>query len=116
VNSSGKTKLLGNFQHVGIPPEHRAVPQIDGTFDIDADFIVDVSARDKATSKNRTATISSGSGLSDSEMKSMLDDVEKYGEADKALRALIVGCEPCRICRRLHQEGLERFCGQARQG
>jgi molecular chaperone DnaK len=84
-------KLLGNFKLVGIPPAHRGVPQIEVTFDIDADSIVHVSAKDRATGKDQSITISSGSGLSDSEIKSMLDDAEKYGEADKARRATIEG-------------------------
>lgn len=84
-------KLLGNFQLVGIPPAHRGVPQVEVTFDIDADSIVHVSAKDKATNKDQSITISSGSGLSDSEIKTMIDDAEKYGEADKARRATIEG-------------------------
>ncbi|TGZ82555.1 putative mitochondrial Hsp70 chaperone [Ascodesmis nigricans] len=82
-------KLLGNFQLVGIPPAHRGVPQIEVTFDIDADSIVHVSAKDKATNKDQSITISSGSGLSDSEIESMINDAEKYGEADKARKAAI---------------------------
>lgn len=84
-------KLLGNFQLVGIPPAHRGVPQIEVTFDIDADSIVHVSAKDKATNKDQSITISSGSGLSDSEIQSMIDDAEKFGEADKARKAAIEG-------------------------
>ncbi|PWW79987.1 hsp7-like protein [Tuber magnatum] len=76
-------KLLGNFQLVGIPPAHRGVPQIEVTFDIDADSIVHVSAKDKATHKDQSITIASGSGLSQSEIKSMIDDAERYQEADK---------------------------------
>ncbi|KAF8445438.1 heat shock protein 70 family [Kalaharituber pfeilii] len=82
-------KLLGNFQLVGIPPAHRGVPQIEVTFDIDADSIVHVSAKDKSTGKDQSITIASGSGLSDSEIKSMIDDAEKYGEADKERKAAI---------------------------
>lgn len=82
-------KLLGNFQLVGIPPAHRGIPQIEVTFDIDADSIVHVSAKDKSTGKDQSITISSGSGLSDSEIKSMIDDAEKFGEADKARKAAI---------------------------
>jgi molecular chaperone DnaK len=82
-------KLLGNFQLVGIPPAHRGVPQIEVTFDIDADSIVHVSAKDKSTNKDQSITISSGSGLSDSEIQKMVDDAEKYGEADKARKAAI---------------------------
>ena len=82
-------KLLGNFQLVGLPPAHRGVPQIEVTFDIDADSIVHVSAKDKATNKDQSITISSGSGLSDSEIQSMINDAEKFSEADKARKGLI---------------------------
>ncbi|KAF2665611.1 hsp70-like protein [Microthyrium microscopicum] len=76
-------KLLGNFQLVGIPPAHRGVPQIEVTFDIDADSIVHVHAKDKSTNKDQSITIASGSGLSDNEIDSMVKDAELYAEADK---------------------------------
>ncbi|PGH18705.1 hsp7-like protein [Polytolypa hystricis UAMH7299] len=82
-------KMLGNFQLVGIPPAHRGVPQIEVTFDIDADSIVHVHATDKATNKDQSITIASGSGLSDSEIQNMVEDAEKYGEEDKARKATI---------------------------
>ncbi|KAL7270730.1 Hsp70 ATPase ssc1 [Rhizina undulata] len=84
-------KLLGNFQLVGIPPAHRGVPQIEVTFDIDADSIVHVHAKDKATNKDQSITIASGSGLSDSEIQSMIDDAERYQETDKERKAAIEG-------------------------
>ncbi|KAL5611433.1 uncharacterized protein BROUX77_001589 [Berkeleyomyces rouxiae] len=76
-------KLLGNFQLVGIPPAHRGVPQVEVTFDIDADSIVHVHAKDKSTNKDQSITIASGSGLSDSEIERMVEDSEKYAEQDK---------------------------------
>jgi molecular chaperone DnaK len=82
-------KLLGNFQLVGIPPAHRGVPQIEVTFDIDADSIVHVHAKDKSTNKDQSITIASGSGLSDSEIQSMAEDSEKYAESDKERKAVI---------------------------
>ncbi|KAJ5485131.1 Heat shock 70 kDa protein [Penicillium diatomitis] len=82
-------KLLGNFQLVGIPPAHRGVPQIEVTFDIDADSIVHVHAKDKSTNKDQSITIASGSGLSDAEIQNMVDEAEKYGEADKERKAAI---------------------------
>ncbi|TDZ40625.1 Heat shock 70 kDa protein [Colletotrichum sidae] len=82
-------KLLGNFQLVGIPPAHRGVPQIEVTFDIDADSIVHVNAKDKTTNKDQSITISSGSGLSDAEIQQMVDDSEKYAEADKERKGSI---------------------------
>lgn len=84
-------KLLGNFQLVGIPPAHRGVPQVEVTFDIDADSIVHVHAKDKSTNKDQSITIASGSGLSDSEIQSMVDDAEKYGEQDKERKNAIEG-------------------------
>lgn len=82
-------KLLGNFQLVGIPPAHRGVPQIEVTFDIDADSIVHVHAKDKSTNKDQSITIASGSGLSDAEIEQMVQDSEKYAEADKERKAAI---------------------------
>lgn len=82
-------KMLGNFQLVGIPPAHRGVPQIEVTFDIDADSIVHVHAKDKSTNKDQSITIASGSGLSDSEIENMVNDAEKYAAADKDRKAAI---------------------------
>ncbi|CAK7270704.1 Hsp70 ATPase ssc1 [Sporothrix epigloea] len=82
-------KLLGNFQLVGIPPAHRGVPQIEVTFDIDADSIVHVHAKDKSTNKDQSITIASGSGLSDSEIQRMVDESEQYAEEDKARKDAI---------------------------
>ena len=82
-------KLLGNFQLVGIPPAHRGVPQIEVTFDIDADSIVHVHAKDKSTNKDQSITIASGSGLSDSEIQRMVDESEQYAEQDKARKEAI---------------------------
>ncbi|KAK2932241.1 hypothetical protein FoTM2_006699 [Fusarium oxysporum f. sp. vasinfectum] len=82
-------KLLGNFQLVGIPPAHRGVPQVEVTFDIDADSIVHVHAKDKSTNKDQSITIASGSGLSESEIEQMVEDSEKYAEADKERKGAI---------------------------
>jgi molecular chaperone DnaK len=82
-------KMLGNFQLVGIPPAHRGVPQIEVTFDIDADSIVHVHAKDKSTNKDQSITIASGSGLNDSEIQNMVDDAAKYAEADKERKGAI---------------------------
>jgi molecular chaperone DnaK len=82
-------KLLGNFQLVGIPPAHRGVPQIEVTFDIDADSIVHVHAKDKSTGKDQSITIASGSGLSDAEINQMVEDSEKFAEQDKERKAAI---------------------------
>ncbi|KAF9012559.1 heat shock protein 70 family [Cyathus striatus] len=82
-------KLLGNFNLVGIPPAPKGVPQIEITFDIDADGIVNVSAKDKATNKDQSMTIASSSGLSDKDIERMVSESEQYAETDKARRALI---------------------------
>ncbi|KAF8648534.1 hypothetical protein AX16_006238 [Volvariella volvacea WC 439] len=82
-------KLLGNFNLVGIPPAPKGVPQIEITFDIDADGIVNVSAKDKATGKDQSMTIASSSGLSDKDIEKMVADAEQYAETDKARRDLI---------------------------
>ncbi|KAI1470970.1 hsp70-like protein [Daldinia caldariorum] len=82
-------KLLGNFQLVGIPPAHRGVPQIEVTFDIDADSIVHVHAKDKSTNKDQSITIASGSGLSESEIEQMVQDSERFAEQDKERKAAI---------------------------
>jgi len=82
-------KLLGNFQLTGIPPAHRGVPQVEVTFDIDADSIVHVHAKDKSTNKDQSITIASGSGLSDQEIQSMVDDAERYQDQDKERKLAI---------------------------
>ena len=82
-------KLLGNFQLTGIPPAPKGVPQIEVTFDIDADGIVNVSAKDKATNKDQSMTIAAGSGLSEQEIERMVNDAEQHAEADKERRVLI---------------------------
>ncbi|KAJ7503013.1 heat shock protein 70 family [Mycena galericulata] len=82
-------KLLGNFNLVGIPPAPKGVPQIEITFDIDADGIVNVSAKDKATGKDQSMTIASSSGLSDSEINKMVSDAEQFADSDKERKELI---------------------------
>jgi len=82
-------KLLGNFNLVGIPPAPKGVPQIEITFDIDADGIVNVSAKDKATNKDQSMTIASSSGLSDKDIERMVAESEQHAEADMARRNVI---------------------------
>merc|ERR1712209_85574 len=79
-------KLLGQFQLVGIPPAPRGVPQIEVTFDIDANGIVNVSARDKGTGKEQQIVIQSSGGLNKDEIENMILNAEKYAEADKLNR------------------------------
>ncbi|KAF7408008.1 hypothetical protein HZH66_002545 [Vespula vulgaris] len=76
-------KLLGQFTLVGIPPAPRGVPQIEVTFDIDANGIVHVSARDKGTGKEQQIVIQSSGGLSKDEIENMVKNAEQYAKADK---------------------------------
>ncbi|PLW10050.1 hypothetical protein PCASD_24467 [Puccinia coronata f. sp. avenae] len=82
-------KLLGNFQLVGIPPAPKGIPQIEVTFDINADGIVDVSAKDKATNKEQSIVIAASSGLSDKEIERMMHEAEQHAETDKERRSVI---------------------------
>jgi molecular chaperone DnaK len=80
-------KILGQFDLVGIPPAPRGVPQIEVTFDIDANGIVNVSARDKGTGKEQQIKIQASGGLTDSDIDQMVKDAERFAEEDKARRA-----------------------------
>jgi molecular chaperone DnaK len=76
-------KTLGRFELTDIPPAPRGVPQIQVTFDIDKNGIVNVSAKDMGTGKEQKITIKSSSGLSDEEIKKMQKDAEEHAEEDK---------------------------------
>ncbi len=82
-------KSLGRFDLAGIPPAPRGVPQIEVSFDIDANGILNVSARDKATGKEQSIVIKASSGLSDDEIKQMVSDAEKHAEEDKRFQELV---------------------------
>ncbi len=82
-------KLIGNFTLSGIPPAPKGVPQIEVTFDIDADGIINVSARDKASNKDASITVAGSSGLSDAEIEKMVNDAEKFKEQDQARKEAI---------------------------
>ena len=81
-------KLLGQFDLVGIPPAPRGMPQIEVTFDIDANGIVNVSAKDNATGKEQQIRIQASGGLSDDDIEAMVKDAEANAESDKARREL----------------------------
>jgi len=83
---AGDNKLLGQFQLVGIPPAPRGVPQVEVTFDIDANGIVNVHARDKGTGKEQQIVIQSSGGLSKDEIENMVKNAEAHAEADKQKR------------------------------
>ncbi|MGB0695103.1 MAG: molecular chaperone DnaK [Rhodospirillaceae bacterium] len=82
-------KLLGQFDLVGIPSAPRGMPQIEVTFDIDANGIVNVSAKDKATGKEQVIRIQASGGLSDSDIDRMVQDAEANAEADKLRKELV---------------------------
>jgi molecular chaperone DnaK len=82
-------KLLGQFDLVGIPPAPRGVPQIEVTFDIDANGIVNVSAKDKGTGKEQQIRIQASGGLSDAEIERMVKEAEAHAAEDKERRALV---------------------------
>ena len=82
-------KILGNFELVGIPPAARGTPQIEVTFDIDANGIVNVSAKDKGTGKEQKIQIQASGGLSDEEIQKMVKDAEANKEADKKKRETV---------------------------
>ena len=82
-------KSLGKFQLTGIPPAPRGIPQIEVAFDIDANGILNVSAKDLGTGKEQKIEIRSGSGLSDDEIKRMVSDAESHAEEDKHQRELV---------------------------
>ena len=82
-------KSLGQFDLVGIPPAPRGVPQIEVTFDIDANGIVSVTAKDKATSKEQQIRIQASGGLSEADIEKMVKDAEAHAAEDKKRRELV---------------------------
>jgi len=86
---AANNKLLGQFSLVGIPPAPRGVPQIEVTFDIDANGIVNVSARDKGTGKEQQIVIQSSGGLSKDDIENMVKQAEEFAEADKVKKEMV---------------------------
>jgi molecular chaperone DnaK len=86
---AGDNKTLGRFELVGIPTAPRGIPQIEVTFDIDANGIVHVSAKDLATQKEQSIQITASSGLSDEEIKNLVREGEQHAEDDKKKRELV---------------------------
>src|SRR5262249_58047912 len=82
-------RSLGTFHLTGIPPAPRGVPQIEVTFDIDANGILNVSAKDKATSQEKKVTITHSSGLSKTEVEKMVTDARSHESEDKAQREVV---------------------------
>ena len=86
---AANNKTLGRFQLVGIPPAPRGMPQIEVTFDIDANGIVSVSAKDMGTGKEQSIKITASSGLSEEEIEQLVKDAELHADEDKKKRELI---------------------------
>ena len=86
---SSDNRTLGNFQLSGIPPAPRGVPQVEVTFDIDANGIVSVSAKDKATGKTQSITITGEGSLSDEEIQKMVDDAKVHEDEDREKKKII---------------------------
>src|SRR5512141_3223261 len=82
-------KLLGQFDLMGIPPAPRGVPQVEVTFDIDANGIVSVTAKDKATNKEQQIRIQASGGLSDADIKKMVQEAEAHADEDKKRKAAV---------------------------
>merc|ERR1711988_2089084 len=82
-------KMLGQFDLIGIPPAPRGVPQIEVSFDIDANGIVNVSAKDKGTGKEQNIVIQSSGGLSDDDIERMVQEAEANAEADAKKKEVI---------------------------
>ena len=80
-------KLLGQFDLVGIPPAPRGIPQVEVTFDIDANGIVHVNAKDLGTGKEQSIQITASSGLSEEEIQDMVQDAESHAEEDQKKKA-----------------------------
>ena len=86
---AGSNKTLGRFQLVGIPPAPRGIPQVEVTFDIDANGIVNVSAKDMGTGKEQSIKITASSGLSEEEIEKLVKDAELHAEDDRNKRELV---------------------------
>lgn len=86
---AGDNNMLGQFDLMGIPPAPRGVPQVEVTFDIDANGIVHVFAKDKSTGKEQSITIQSSGGLSEQQIQQMVNDAERYASADQDRKAAI---------------------------
>src|SRR6201999_2726045 len=86
---AGDNKILGQFDLVGLPPAPRGVPQIEVAFDIDANGIVNVQAKDKATGKEQQIRIQASGGLSETDIEKMVKDAEAHAEEDKKRKAAV---------------------------
>jgi molecular chaperone DnaK len=92
---SAQNKSLGRFDLADIPPAPRGLPQVEVTFDLDANGILNVSAKDKATGKEQTIRITASSGLDDDEIEKMVADAEANAEADREFEELVAARNTC---------------------
>ncbi len=102
-------KMLGQFDLVGVPPAPRGVPQIDVTFDIDANGIVNVGAKDKATNKEQTIRIQASGGLSDEDIEQMVQDAESNADEDKKRRETVEARNQAESLVHATEKSLEEF-------
>jgi molecular chaperone DnaK len=102
-------KLLGQFDLMGIPPAPRGMPQIEVTFDIDANGIVNVSAKDKATGKEQQIRIQASGGLSDDDIEKMVKDAEANADADKKRKELVEAKNNAEALLHQTEQQLEEF-------
>jgi molecular chaperone DnaK len=102
-------KLLGQFDLVGIPPSPRGMPQIEVTFDIDVNGLVNVSAKDKATGKEQQIRIQASGGLSDSDIEKMVKDAEANAEADKKRKEMVEARNQAESLIHATEKNLEEF-------
>ncbi len=112
---AGDNKMLGQFDLVGIPPAPRGVPQVEVTFDIDANGIVNVSAKDKATGKEQQIRIQASGGLSDADIEKMVKDAEAHADEDKKRKALVEARNHAEALDPLDREGARRARRQGRR-
>jgi len=105
-------KLLGDFNLHGLPPAPKGVPQIEVSFDIDADGIVNVGAKDKATGRDQSMSIVASSGLSKDEIENMIRDSEKFAEADRKKREQIEATNHAESIILETEKNMEEFKGQ----
>tara|TARA_R110000823_G_scaffold295738_3_gene415602 strand:+ start:55145 stop:57076 length:1932 start_codon:yes stop_codon:yes gene_type:complete len=110
---AGQNKSLGRFDLADIPPSPRGMPQIEVTFDLDANGILNVSAKDKATGKEQSIRITASGGLSDDEIEKMVADAEVNAEADKKFEELITARNTCDGLIHASKKTLEEAAGHA---
>ncbi|MCB1680506.1 MAG: molecular chaperone DnaK [Alphaproteobacteria bacterium] len=109
-------KLLGQFDLIGIPPAPRGIPQIEVTFDIDANGIVHVTAKDKATNKEQQIRIQASGGLSDADIEKMVKDAEVNAESDKKKRAVVEAKNHAESAIHSAESSLEEFGDDVPEG